>query len=108
MPPVATYWFCSSVLATSFFCTVVALGLKYTLTTSCFLTWFDHETVQEPSAMKRPSRNMPISTVIVAATVVEMFAPSERHASETRSLKRPLIHIRRGARRARAGHPRAG
>ena len=35
---------------------------------------------------------MPISTVIVAATVVERFAPSERHASETSSLKRPAIH----------------
>ena len=31
---------------------------------------------------------MPISTVIVAATVVETFAPSERTASERSSLKR--------------------
>src|ERR1700750_3073152 len=36
--------------------------------------------------MKRPSRNMPTRTVIVAATVVERLAPSERHASETSSL----------------------
>ena len=35
--------------------------------------------------MKRPSRNMPISTVIVAATVVETFAPSERNDSEKSS-----------------------
>src|SRR5882672_940086 len=90
IPPVATYWFCSSVFATLFFWIAVALGLKYTFTTSCFLTWFDHETVHEPRAMKRPSRNIPISTVIVAATVVERLAPSERHASLTRSLKRPL------------------
>ena len=59
------------------------------MTTSCFLTWFDHETVHVPSAMKSPSRNIPISTVIVAATVVERFAPSDRHASETSSLMRP-------------------
>ena len=32
--------------------------------------------------MKSPSRNMPISTVIVAATVVERLAPSERSASD--------------------------
>jgi hypothetical protein len=43
---------------------------------------------QEKSAMKRPSRNIPISTVIVAATVVEMFAPIERTASLTKSLVR--------------------
>jgi hypothetical protein len=36
--------------------------------------------------MKRPSRNMPMSTVIVAATVVEMFAPMERNASLKKSL----------------------
>ena len=41
-----------------------------------------------PRAMKRPSRNIPISTVIVAATVVERFAPIERTASEKTSLKR--------------------
>jgi hypothetical protein len=40
----------------------------------------------EKRAMKRPSRNIPISTVIVAATVVEMFAPMERTASLTKSL----------------------
>ena len=47
-----------------------------------FLTWSDHETTHVPSAMKSPSRNIPISTVIVAATVVERFAPIERSASE--------------------------
>ena len=36
--------------------------------------------------MKRPSRNIPISTVIVAATVVERFAPMERNASLKKSL----------------------
>ena len=36
--------------------------------------------------MKRPSRNMPISTVIVAAIVVERLAPSERIDSEKSSL----------------------
>src|SRR4051794_1504673 len=90
MPPAATYWFCWSIFPTAFFCSVVASGLKYTFTTSCFLTWFDHETVHEPSAMKSPSRNMPIRTVIVAATVVERFAPSARHASLTRGLRPPL------------------
>src|SRR3954453_13179548 len=89
-PPVATYWLCCSLRATLFFCAVVADGRKYTLTTSCFFTWFDHDTVHVPSAMNRPSRNIPISTVIVAATVVERFAPSERHASETSSFKRPV------------------
>src|SRR3954470_4321126 len=89
MPPDATYWSWPSITATRFFCAFVASGAKYTFTTSCFLTWFDHETVHVPSAMKRPSRNMPISTVIVAATVVERFAPRERHASETSSLILP-------------------
>ena len=41
------------------------------------------ESAHVPSAMKRPSRNIPISTVIVAAKVVERLAPSERIASET-------------------------
>ena len=40
---------------------------------------------QEKRAMKRPSRNIPISTVIVAATVVERFAPIERNASLKKS-----------------------
>ena len=45
--------------------------------------------------MKRPSRNMPISTVIVAAIVVERFAPSERIDSEKRSLSlTPLAAFR--------------
>ena len=34
---------------------------------------------------------MPISTVIVAATVVDRLAPSDRHASANRSLERPVI-----------------
>src|SRR5690348_9332200 len=43
--------------------------------------------------MKSPSRNMPISTVMVAATVVERFAPRERHASDTSSLMRPPMGL---------------
>src|SRR4051794_7597429 len=43
--------------------------------------------------MKSPSRNMPISTVIVAATVVEMFAPSDRHASETSRRPLPVMRL---------------
>jgi hypothetical protein len=38
--------------------------------------------------MKSPSRNIPISTVIVAANVVERFAVIDDHASEKRSLVR--------------------
>jgi hypothetical protein len=34
---------------------------------------------------------MPISTVIVAATVVDRFAPSDRHASPNSNLERPVI-----------------
>jgi hypothetical protein len=34
---------------------------------------------------------MPIRTVMVAATVVDRFAPSERHASPNSSLERPVI-----------------
>ncbi len=49
------------------------------------MTWFDHETVQVPSAIKSPSRNMPMSTVIIAAKVVERLAPRLRHASETQA-----------------------
>src|SRR5581483_7838050 len=58
--------------------------------------------------MKRPSRNIPTSTVIVAAKVVETFAPRLRHASETSN--RNLIRPRslRAARRGRACRPRAG
>ena len=37
--------------------------------------------------MKSPSRNMPISTVIVAAIVVERFAPSERTDSGEEELE---------------------
>ena len=47
-----------------------------------------HETTQVPKAMKRPSRNIPMSTVTVAANVVERFAPSDRRDSETRSFTR--------------------
>src|SRR5438132_1081911 len=72
---------------TAFSCCRVACGLvlKSTLTISSCLTWFDQETTYVPNATKRPSRNMPTRTVIVAATVVEMFAPRLRHASETSS-----------------------
>ena len=42
----------------------------------------------------------------VAATVVERFAPSERHASDTSSLMRPLTHTLLGARRAPAARSR--
>ncbi len=61
---------------------------KKTFTSSWSLTCSDHETTHEPSAISRPSRNIPISTVIVAANDVEMFEPMERNASETTSLKR--------------------
>ncbi len=52
--------------------------------------------------MKRPSRNIPMSTVIVAATVVEMFAPIERTASLTKKLgssrtATPVVVLRRAA-----------
>jgi hypothetical protein len=43
---------------------------------------------QLPRAMKRPSRNMPIRTVMTAATLVERFAPIDRKASEKKSLAR--------------------
>ena len=36
-----------------------------------------------PNAIDRPSTNIPISTVNVAATVVETVARSERNASST-------------------------
>jgi hypothetical protein len=49
-------------------------------------TWSVHELTQEKRAMNRPRRNIPISTVIVAATVVERFAPMERNASLKKSL----------------------
>ena len=51
---------------------------------SCFLP---KSFAQEPRAMQSPSRNIPIRTVIVAATVVERFAPSERIDSEKSSLE---------------------
>src|SRR5581483_3818867 len=93
MPPCFTYGLCSSFRASAFRCAAVAAGWpsKYTLTTSSFFTWFDHDTVHVPSAMKSPSRNMPISTVMVAATVVDRFAPSDRHASDTSSFALALI-----------------
>jgi hypothetical protein len=37
--------------------------------------------------MNNPSRNIPMRTVIVAAIVVERFAPRDRIDSEKRSLK---------------------
>ena len=61
-----------------------------------------------PSAIESPSRNMPISTVIVAAIDVERFAPIERTASEKTSLNR-VIRSRtpHAARRASACRGRA-
>src|SRR5690349_15746678 len=46
-----------------------------------------------PSAIASPSTNMPISTVTVAATVVDALAKIERTASET---SRRSLFIRRG------------
>src|SRR5215211_4821613 len=54
--------------------------------------------------MNRPSRNIPISTVIVAATVVETLAPIERTASPSIILNLTGSTLR-GARRARAVDP---
>ena len=50
-----------------------------------------------PSASVSPSTNIAMSTVSVAATVVDMLAPSERSASPmtTRSLIRSLLGARR-------------
>ena len=69
--------------------------------------WSLHESTHVPSAMKSPSRNIPISTVIVAANVVEMFAVIEDHASENNNRNR-LTRRRtpHGARRAPACRPR--
>ena len=58
---------------------------KYTFTTRSFLTWFVQEMTQVPRAMKSPSRNIPMRTVMTAATVVERFAAIERKASVTKS-----------------------
>jgi hypothetical protein len=44
--------------------------------------WLLHESTQVPRAMNSPSRHIPISTVIVAANVVERFILIEAHASE--------------------------
>ncbi len=44
--------------------------------------WLLQESTHVPSAMNRPSRHIPISTVIVAANVVERFIRIEDHASE--------------------------
>ena len=73
---------------TALICASVASGCcwKKTLTITSLRTWSVHEFTQEKRAMKRPSRNIPISTVIVAATVVERFAPMERNASLKKSL----------------------
>ena len=58
---------------------------KNAFTCTSFFTWFDHDTTHEPSAIDRPSRNIAISTVIVAANVVESDARSERIDSARRS-----------------------
>ena len=61
---------------------------------------------QVPSPISRPTRNMPISTVSAAASVVERLAVSERQASATTTrsfTRRSLL----GARRARGALPRA-
>ena len=50
------------------------------------MTLFVHESTQLPSTMKSPSRNMPIRTVMTAATLVERFAAIERNASLKKSL----------------------
>jgi len=73
---------------TALICDSVASGdcSKNTLTTTSLRTWSVHELTQEKRAMNRPSRNIPIRTVIVAATVVERFAPMERNASLKKSL----------------------
>ena len=46
---------------------------------------FDHDSTHEPSAIATPSRNIPISTVIVAANVVERLARIDRSASRAAS-----------------------
>src|SRR5438874_12824747 len=43
--------------------------------------------------MKSPSRNIPIRTVTVAASVVDTLAPSERNDSATMSLKRSTLRL---------------
>jgi hypothetical protein len=50
--------------------------------------WSDHDSTHVPRAMKRPSRNIPMRTVIVAATVVERFAVRERSDSAKTMRKR--------------------
>jgi hypothetical protein len=52
------------------------------------LTWFVQEMTQLPRAMKSPSRNIPIRTVMTAATLVERFAAIDRKASEKKSFAR--------------------
>ena len=68
------------------------------MTSSWLFAWFDQESTHVPSAIVSPSTNIPMSTVSVAATVVDMLAPSERSASPTTT--RNLIRSLRGARRA--------
>jgi hypothetical protein len=58
---------------------------KKILTCTSFLTAFDQDTTHVPSAIASPSRNIPISTVMVAANVVERLARIDRSASATRS-----------------------
>jgi hypothetical protein len=69
-------------------CFGVTDSSKNTFTSSWSLTWSDQETTQVPRAIRRPSRNMPISTVIVAAIDVERLEVSERPASESTILRR--------------------
>src|SRR5262245_54333702 len=61
---------------------------KKTFTWSCSFTWSDHETTQDPSAIRSPRRNIPIRTVIVSANDVERFDPIDRKASDTTSFSR--------------------
>ena len=58
---------------TAFTCFGETPSTKKTFTSSWFFTCSDQETTHDPSAIRRPSRNIPISTVIVAANEVEMF-----------------------------------
>src|SRR5919204_571790 len=57
-----------------------------------FFTWWLHETTQVPSAIRRPSRNMPIRTVIVAARV----ADEERRVVHERARDRDALLLAAG------------
>jgi hypothetical protein len=77
---------------------VVSVQRK-TFVRSLSAAWSDQDSTHVPSAMKRPSRNIPMSTVIVAATVVERLAVSERIDS-AKTMRNRLTRFRtpRGAR----------